>query len=163
MRNSWGFQTETSIDPSKGGCIAAGIIPFSNNDGFSYTSTTTTITWSWSGMKIYRCDGTVTAVPDGSQLFTGLVASTTYYFYPYWDEPTQTLLWVSGPTAGHGSPAFAYLAGEISPTLAQQQALTTRIPLSTGSMSAATPASGTGGGTGGGGGGTGGSGGGARK
>jgi hypothetical protein len=74
-----------------------------------------------------------------------LTAGTTYYFYPYWDETAQALLWAGG---GSGTPAFAQEAK--TNAAAQQQGLQGHIPLSTGGMMAATPASGTSGGSGGG-------------
>lgn len=127
---------------------SAGSIPPSLIQSMSYSATTTSLTWSWTGVIIYRADGTTTSVPDGSRATTGLTASTTYYFYPYWDETTQTLLWVNG--SGNGSTGEAFTAAQRTATVAQQQGLRNRIPVSTGPMTAATTASGTTGGSGGG-------------
>src|SRR5882672_12800000 len=103
-------------------------------------------------LTIYRADGTTNGPISGSQAITGLVANTTYNFYPYWDEPTQSLKWVAG---GTGTPDYA-ISSAGSKVAVQQQNLRTRIPLSLGGMQGITPAAGSGGGTGGGGGGGGG-------
>src|SRR5690348_1160459 len=49
----------------------------------SYTSTTTSITWSWGAFTLYFSDGSTVSVSSGSQGFTGLTASTTYFFEFY--------------------------------------------------------------------------------
>lgn len=91
--------TGNFIDPSKSGVLAKGSTPFTTGAGFSYQATTTSITWTWKSLVLYRADGTLTAVPDGLQAVTGLVAGTIYYFYPYWREPgnglASGLQWVS--------------------------------------------------------------------
>jgi hypothetical protein len=137
--------TVNQIDPTKSGVLMKGSVPPTWNGAFSYVSTTSSLTWSWSGLTIYRADGTTTAIPNGSVAITGLAAGTTYYFYPYWDDVAGVIGWVSG---GVGSPANAQSAK--TNTVAQQQALQGRIPLSQGAMVAATTAAGTGGGSGGG-------------
>lgn len=154
------FGNESLPQPAQCGTIvsSAGSTPFSTTSSFAYTSTTTSITWYWDGtngsttLTIYRADNNTTGPVSGSQAITGLSSSTTYNFYPYWDEPTQTLKWVAG---GTGTPAYA-ISSAGSKVAVQQQNLRTRIPLSLGGMQAATPAAGSGGGTGGGGGGGGG-------
>ncbi len=137
--------TGNAVDPTRPGVLMRGSVPPVFNTGFTYASTPSSITWSWSGLTIFRADGTTTAIPDSSLAVSGLVAGTTYYFYPYWDESAQSLAWVGG---GAGSPANAQSAKTNS--AAQQQSLQGRIPLSQGAMVAATPASGSGGGSGGG-------------
>jgi len=151
---------ESTPQAAQCGTVAgsAGSTPFSTTGSFAYTSTSTSITWYWDGtngsstLPIYRADGTVTGPLSGNQAITGLSPSTTYKFYPYYDEVTKTLLWVAG---GSGTPAYAQPSAGSS-VLVQSQNLRNRIPLSIGGMSASTPASGSGGGTGGGGGGGGG-------
>lgn len=144
-RVSAGALTSNAVDLSKSGVLAKGSVPPTWNASFTYTSTPTTITWSWSSLAIFRADGTTTPVPNGSLAVTGLIAGTTYFFYPYWDESSNALHWVAG---GTGSPANAQPAK--TNTAAQQQSLQSRIPLSQGAMIAATPNTGTGGGSGGG-------------
>jgi hypothetical protein len=135
------------VDPSNTGqVLALGSTPASLSSGFSYTSTTTSVTISWSGLTIYRADGSTTAVSNGSQLVTGLSATTSYRVYPYYDEPTGTLLFVTG---GVGSPAICFTAG--SNATSQSQNLQSRIPLTAGAgFTVTTPTSGSGGGSGGG-------------
>jgi hypothetical protein len=132
-----------------------GNLKFSVTDGFSYTATTSSITWSWTGLTIFRSDNTTTVVPDSSQAITGLSPTTPYTFFPYWDEISQTLLWVTVGTAT-GSPAYAYTAANAGNLQLQSQELLSHISLAAGGMSASTTTSGGGGGTGGGGGGGGG-------
>lgn len=135
-----------------------GSTPFSTTGSFAYTSTPTSITWYWDGtngsstITIYRADNTTTGPLSGSQAVTGLSPSTTYNFYPYYNEVTKAIEWVAG---GSGTPDYAQ-ASAGSKTLIQAQNLRTRIPLSISGMPGTTPASGSGGGTGGGGGGGGG-------
>jgi len=137
--------TANQIDPAKAGVLMKGSVPPTWSSAFTYVSTPSSITWSWTGLSIYRADGTTTAIPNGSVAVTSLSASTTYYFYPYWDENALGIAWASG---GAGNPAYAQAAK--TNLAAQQQALQGRIPLSQGAMVAATTASGTGGGSGGG-------------
>lgn len=148
---------ESTLNEAQCGAVSGsvGSTPYSNTSSFSYTSTTTSITWSWDfhTNPIYRADGTTTDGGTGSQAITGLSPSTTYLFFPYWDDTTKAVTFVSG---GIGTPANAFTAG--SQSILAQQSLRTRIPLSIGPLSAATPASGTGGGSGIGGGGGGGGG-----
>ena len=135
------------IDPSNlGQILAKGSTPSSLSSGFTYTSTTTTVTISWSGLTIFRADGTTTVIPNSSQLITGLTASTSYKVYPYFDEISGALAFVTG---GVGSPAICQTAG--SNAISQAQNLQTRVPLSASSgFVVTTPASGSGGGSGGG-------------
>lgn len=84
--------TSGSVDPSKAGVLMKGSVAPSLSAGFSYTSTTTTITWSWfANQVVYRADGTKTIIGAGTQTITGLLANNTYFFYPYFDEVSQTL------------------------------------------------------------------------
>jgi hypothetical protein len=137
--------TANRVDPSKSGVVMRGSVPPTWSGTFTYNSTTSGITWSWSALTIYRADGTSTSVPNGSNAVTSLAPGTTYYFYPYWDEAALGINWVAG---GSGTPANAQSSKTNS--VAQQQALQGRVPLSQGAMIAATTTSGTGGGSGGG-------------
>lgn len=143
--------TGNEVDPSKPGVLMKGSVAPTWSGGFTYTCTASSITWSWAGLAIHRADGTQTQVVNGSLAVSGLVAATTYFFYPYWDETQLTLAFVSGGAglpAAAGNPPNAFSAKTIA--AAQQQALQGRIPLSAGAMTAATVSSGTGGGSGGG-------------
>ena len=139
--------TSNKIDPTKPGVLMKGSVPPTWSGAFTYVSTTSSITWSWIGLTIARADGTTTPIPNGSLAITSLAATTTYYFYPYWDETALAIGWVAGG-AGVGTPASAQSAK--TNAAAQQQSLQGRIPLSQGAVVAATTSSGTGGGSGGG-------------
>ena len=143
--------TQNKIDPAKSGVLMRGSVTPTWSGTFTYASTTSSITWSWSGLAILRADGTQTQIADGSLPVAGLSPATTYFFYPYFDETQLALAFVlggAGLPVWAGNPPNAFIAKTIS--IAQQQALQGRIPLSAGAMSAATVVSGTGGGSGGG-------------
>jgi hypothetical protein len=137
--------TAGKLDPTKPGMLMKGSVPPTWSGALTYVSTTSSITWSWAGLSIARADGTSTPIPNGSLAVTGLTPATTYYFYPYWDDPSPAIHWVAG---GAGSPPNAQSAK--TNFAAQQQSLQGRVPLSQGAMAAATTAAGTGGGSGGG-------------
>ena len=137
-----------------------------NTQGFAYTATATSITWYWDGTNnsrvpvIQRGDGTRFTVPtSGSGLtVSGLIASTTYYFLPFWNVNSQCNIgWVEGT---QGSPQIAFLASDTTdpvngPFYLMEQTAQSNEPLSTAYMTAVTPASGSTSGTGAGGGGSG--------
>lgn len=140
--------------------------PSGNTSGFAYTATANSITWYWDGTNssqvivITRADGSKQTVPtSGSGLtVSGLSPSTTYYFLPFW-TPGQScnIGWVQGTT---GSPQIAFVVADTTNAVTTQlylmeQAFQGQEPLSSGFMTAATPASGTSGGGAGGGGRTG--------
>jgi hypothetical protein len=121
-----------------------------------YTSTTTSITIAWDGtnnstaITIYRDDGTntdISAISSGKVTVSSLTSNTTYYFYPYYDEITNTVTFVLG---GSGSNSSAHTAKADSKIRDQRK--TKQIALENGAFQAATTVSGSGGGTGGGGG-----------
>ncbi|MGA8024690.1 MAG: hypothetical protein WB990_17085, partial [Candidatus Acidiferrales bacterium] len=88
-----GAITGGKIDPTKTGVLMKGSVPPTWSGAFTYVSTTSSITWSWASLAIARADGTTTAVANGSLAVTGLAAGTSYYFYPYWDDPGLALGW----------------------------------------------------------------------
>jgi hypothetical protein len=121
------------IDPTTANLKSAGsrVASLTTNFGFTAPSTTS-IQLFWDGtnastiLRIYRDDGTVAGPFPGSQLITGLIAATQYFFYPYFDENTQRVLFVSVPPAV-GTPPIAYTAATIA--VAQQQILRGRVQL----------------------------------
>lgn len=138
-----------TVDPT-GSIIAssgARVGSLTTNFGAAALSTTSiAIYWDGSNsstvLRIYRDDGTVAGPFPGHQIVTGLTASTTYYFYPYFDEATQLVKFVS-VSGAVGTPPIAYTVPSI--VVAQQHILRGRIPLA-GSLAltgVATPASGT--------------------
>lgn len=60
------------------GSIAASL-PYT----FTYTYTSSSIEWAWTSILVGFPDGNQYTVSSGSQNFTGLTASTTYYFTMY--------------------------------------------------------------------------------
>lgn len=132
-------------DPSTDDLSKKGSTPPSNTPGFTYTSDASSITWSWA-LTIYRSDAINSTVsPAGSQAITGLGASSTYNFYPYYDEDALVVSMVA--TGGTGAPSWAHVG--TNRVWSAEQSRQNHITLSLSAM----PASTTGGGGGGGGGG----------
>lgn len=141
------------------------VSPTGNTSGFAYTSTDHSITWYWDGTNgsrvivIHRSDGTNFTIPiAGSGLtVSGLSASTTYYFLPFWNtDNVCNIGWVQGTV---GSPLIAFVIADTTDiTLTQQYLIAQNLQhneaLTSGFMTAATAAGGgSGGGAPGGGGG----------
>lgn len=74
-------------------------------DTTSYTSTSSSINWSWSSFTAYFPDGSSGTVSSGSQNFTGLSASTTYYFEMYIVKSTLTLTVVLSDQSSGAAPS----------------------------------------------------------
>jgi hypothetical protein len=92
--------TGFNVDPSSKSFITKGSTPVSANtitlNGMTWSTTSTSVTFSWVQTPIFRADGTIYGfVAGGTQAVTGLLASNAYTAYPYWDEVTQTMKWVS--------------------------------------------------------------------
>ena len=80
-----------------GDCISAAI---------TYASTSSSITWSWSAFNVYFADGGTIAVTASSQAaFTGLTASTTYYFGAYFNGSTIVVV-MSDVSSGKGGESI---------------------------------------------------------
>lgn len=113
---------------------------------FTYVSTDSTIVWSWSSFTVRYPDGEEQTIAAGSYpVFTGLVASSTYLFYPYISQAYQiappVIVAISTVSGGTGS----------DPVTDGVRTLDGNVPLSiNGPMTASTT---SGGGSGGGGGG----------
>lgn len=139
--------TGGNVDPSLlGGMVMRGSVPSSfAGYSFSYTSTTTSITWSTAGTgTVYFADGTSGSIPSISDYaVSSLTSGTSYNFYPYCHADLTGSGFVT--SGGTGSPSAAYASP--SAPAASLQNRQDRIPLSAGGITAATPASGTGGGT----------------
>lgn len=117
-----------------------------------WTTTTTSVHLYWDGtngsvqMVIFLPNTTsVYTVPGGNQNVTGLVANTSYYFYPFLDPVTKKLTFLTG---GTGSPAIAQTGKTTA--LYTSWFANKRQPLANQAIKITTPASGTGSGTGGG-------------
>ncbi|MGC2107094.1 MAG: hypothetical protein WA647_18505 [Candidatus Acidiferrum sp.] len=91
----WTNMGPASIDPSTAYILMKGSVPGTLNNGFAYTSTTSGATIAWNSQAIYRADGSITNIANGSQAVTGLASGTTYYAFPYWNEAAAALDFVS--------------------------------------------------------------------
>jgi hypothetical protein len=142
---------EGAVDLSSDGTTSKGILPPAFSGGFTYTSTGTQIVISWANIAIQRNYKTI-SIKDGSVTITGLGASTTYYFYPYYDETTGTLRFlIGGSPAGTGTSSFGAIAHTSkSDYNASAWAYKSNVPLSSAPLAFATTAGAGGGGSGGG-------------
>lgn len=138
----------TGANPVQSGAVAQ----VTTSGNFGYSATTTSITWFWDGTNssnpfvLHTGDGNQIAVPKGSLQCTGLTATTTYKFYPYYSVGAAEMVFALG---GVGTPAIAFTSP--SATAAASQILNGNLTVASGSISAATTTSGGNGGTGGGG------------
>ncbi len=157
--------TRNGIDLTKSSILKkGGVPPAGNMSGFAYTATDHSITWYWDGTNgshvivIIRADGMRFTVPTAGSGITisGLAASTTYYFLPYWNVNNLcNISWVPGTI---GSPLIAFLIADTTDVVNTQAYLMVQTTqgteaLSNGFMTAVTAAGGGSGGGGGGGGG----------
>lgn len=128
------LQTNT-IDPSSGQIISKGSRVSAVATALTAIPTASGVTFFWDGtngstlLRIGRDDGTtVGPTPNGSpQPITGLSPSTQYFFYPWWDEALQTVLFATVPGVSAGSPAYAFAAPNFQASV--QQIQRGRIPL----------------------------------
>ena len=150
-----------SVDPTTAQIPSRGNRMSSITTPIQWVATTTTISFYWDGtngsqfLRIGRDDGTIVGPNNNGSpiIVTGLSLSTTYYFYPYWDEIQQKVLFATVPHVSVGTPPIAFLAPNF--LAAQQQILRNRIQLAIllAQTGVATPGTGTTSGTGGSGGG----------
>ena len=102
-----------TIDPTGNQIISAGSRVSSITTNLIAVAARTVITIYWDGtngsvpFQIYRDDGTVFGpfITDSPATITGLNATTTYFFYPYWDETVQRIKFVNIPGVSVGTPA----------------------------------------------------------
>jgi hypothetical protein len=139
----------TSTDLSTKGSIP----PFGVVGNFGFSSTTTSITIYWDGtnssvkLHIVRADGSAISIPGSSLTVSGLTATTTYAFLPFWSVFNNCGIgFVKGDS---GSPQFAFSAAAKTVQASIQQSYQGREPLSPGFITFATQTTGTGSGTGG--------------
>jgi hypothetical protein len=123
------------IDPTSAQISSAGSRTSAIATGIVAVMTTTTATFYWDGthssqpFKIYRDDNSVFGpfITGSGPAVTGLTASTTYFFYPYFDETLQRIAFATIAGVSVGNPAWAFTAQ--NNLAAQQQILRNRIPL----------------------------------
>jgi hypothetical protein len=101
-----------SVDPTTGALATGGGRITSLSTGCSVVAATNTINIYWDGtnssspLRIYRDDGSVAGPFPGNVVINGLT-SGTWFIYPYFDEATGTVKFVS-QSGATGSPPIAY-------------------------------------------------------
>lgn len=93
--------TSTTLN---GGSIAPGQLAILN-----WTSTSSSVNFTWAAQNLLRGDNTYLNVQAGSQSFTGLVASTTYYTYWY-VVTTNGAMGFTNPVPPSSTPSSLLLA-----------------------------------------------------
>ena len=132
LQQGFSALSNPQVNPTTSQLQSLGSRTSSLTTGFTFTATTTSVSMFWDGtnssvlLRIYRDDNTVAGPFSGNMPVTGLSANTQYFFYPYFDEAMQAVVFVSIPGAV-GTPPIAYTATSI--LAAQQQLLRGRIPL----------------------------------
>jgi hypothetical protein len=145
------LQSKT-IDPTTGQITSAGSRTSSITTNIQAVPASTSITFYWDGshgsqvFRIGRDDGSIYGPnPAGSPFaIAGLSPSTTYFFYPYFDESLQAIRFGQVVGVSVGTPAVAFTVQNF--LASQQQILRGRLPLmaTAGTTGITTPASGTG-------------------
>lgn len=130
---------------------AFGSIPPTAASGFQAVATPISITFYYDGtngstiLSVFRANGEKSQVPASKTVVTGLTPNTTYFFYPYFDERTGSLQFVSTGVAASqpfGNPAIAFKVD--NPNASQVARLTHHIPLTPGTpITVTTPNSGS--------------------
>jgi hypothetical protein len=130
-----GFQSlqQRTIDPTTATIVSAGSRTSSVTTAIAFTFTATTATFYWDGtngsqvLRIGRDDGTVVGpTKTGSPFTVTGLGSNQYFFYAYWDEAQQKVVFASN-SAAVGTPAVAFLSPNFQ--AAQQQIMRGHIPL----------------------------------
>jgi hypothetical protein len=117
-----------------------------HNSQLRFVATATTISFYWDGtngsspMQLINTSKQITTAKQSNLTVSGLMASTTYLFYPVYNPALGVVQFLS-ESGSIGSPSVAYA----SPSLYAAAAQTANgvIPLSNGPISVATPASGS--------------------
>lgn len=122
------------IDPRTAQLISGGSRTQSLTTAIKAIAQTNSVSFFWDGtngsspITIYRDDGSIITPITGNQVVTGLSPSTTYFFYPYYDETLGKVAFAFVSGVSIGTPGFAFTAQ--NPLALQQQFLRNRIPLS---------------------------------
>ena len=130
-----GVYGQNIIDPTSGQIVSKGSRTSAIATAIQVVTTTTTATFYRDGsngsqpFKIYRDDLTVFGpfITGSGLICSGLTASTTYYFCPYYDETLGIIAFANVPGTSVGSPAIAFTLQNNLAT--QQQILRNRVPL----------------------------------
>jgi hypothetical protein len=146
-----GFQAlnQPKVNPANTQVIANGNRTASIASSITYVAAANSISFYWDGtnnsipLSIYRDDNTIITPIVGNLTVSGLLASTLYYFYPYFQdysvsaqapisnitgEVPGTVVFAAVPAANpSGTPPVAYLAQSL--LCLQRQALLDHIPL----------------------------------
>ena len=86
-----------SVNPALPGVVTQGSIPPSLSTPFKITVANTSVTINTSPSCFFtRADGTRVLIGQTSMACTGLPTGNQTFFFPYWDEPSQSLQWVKG-------------------------------------------------------------------
>lgn len=133
--NSLGAFGPNVVQPTTSQVVSGGSRTSSITTGIVAVMTTSGATFYWDGsngskpFQIYRDDGSIfgPSIVGSGYVVSGLSPSTTYYFYPYFDETQQRIQFATVAGVSVGSPAIAFTAQ--NNLAAQQQILRNRIPL----------------------------------
>lgn len=94
--NTAKFESNPTAAQSGAVIGSIGSTPVTLSTSFKIVSTSSQVTVSTGpGAFFSRADGTSTLVGATSQAITGLPSGNTMYIFPYWDESSQTLKFVS--------------------------------------------------------------------
>lgn len=69
----------------------------------SFSCTSSSISLSWAAQTLFRSDGSTFTVSSGSQTYSSLSNSTTYYIYPYINVLTSAIGFANGSPPGTSS------------------------------------------------------------
>jgi hypothetical protein len=123
------------INPTSAQIISSGSRTSAIATAITYVVTPTGVSFHWDGtngsqpFQLFRDDLTIMGpfITGSPQVVGGLSASTTYFFYPYWDETLQLINFATVAGVAVGTPAMAFAVK--NNLAAQQQILRNRIPL----------------------------------
>lgn len=121
------------VNPTTSQITSMGSRTSSVTTSITFTFTSTSVTFFWDGtngsqvLRIGRDDGTITGpTSQGSPFLVTGLSTNTYFFYPYWDENLQEVVFATNASAV-GTPPVAFTAPNFA--AAQQQILRGHVPL----------------------------------